>query len=431
LALRTAQAEVDLRVEAWPQYAPIETFALLSRDGKSVTGVTREEFRVSLDGQPVDSFELRLPASVDPSQSLSVVFVQADGRTMQQAIPMIQRMDSKDFAAAVRAHYFPGDPMPFMRVHPFTQTDGASGTAALVEFLTPGMSDRAQLRYGSMVPHTSWLAAGLEQMESPGIPLPPGPAAIVMQGNGRFLTGRPSQSDLVARANALGIPVFTLATADLSPSPAAAYFMEGVATATGGRYLSGPAYEMIHRLLNDAYQLVIPASAVTDCNFHTLEVTVRGETASMSFDRCDQTPDALIFEDQPNVAAGSVVVSNAVSIVDIDAPVDVSVIGGEYSIGCRPAFTTAPGVAAPGDLVCVRHTASREAGTLNQTTLIVGAVGATFYSSTGAAPQPPPPPPPPPPTTSTGSGGGGAIGLWDVLAVLGMLPRLRRRHRQT
>lgn len=429
LVAAPAWAEVDLRIEAWPRSAPIEAFVLVTKDAGPARDLTVEEFAITLDGQVVNHFELRLPAALDPARNLSIVFVQADGRAMQQATPTILQMDIGDFAAVVRAWYMPGDPTPLMRVLPFTPTDGESGTAALVGFLMPGLHDQAQLRYGSMVPHEQWLAAGLDQLESPGVVLPEGPRAIVMQGNGRSVDplGYPTQSDLVARANELGMPVFTLVTVDLSPSPVAASFMAGVAAATGGRYLSGADYETIHSLLNDAYQVVIPASAVSDCNPHMFGVTVRGETASMPFERCDRTPDALVFEEQANVAAGSVVVSNTVSIVGIDTPVEVSVIGGEYALGCGRSFTTVPGIAMPGDLVCVRHTASRESGALNETTLIAGGVGSTFYSSTAVTPTSPPPPPLPPPP----GGGGGAAGLWELLAALSVLRRLRQRQAQT
>ncbi len=113
-----------------------------------------------------------------------------------------------------------------------------------------------------------------------------------------------------------------------------------------------------------------------------LEVTVLGETASAAFARCDTTPDPLAFDTQEGVAPGSVVVSNAATITGIDGPVQISVYGGGYSLGCRTGFTRAAGIALPGDLVCVRHVATEEPGALNETTLVVGGVPASFYSTT-------------------------------------------------
>jgi hypothetical protein len=435
LASGAARSEVDLRIEAWPGSAPIRTFVLVTEGGEPAVGLARADFEVTLDGQPLTGFELRIPAALDPAQDLSIVYVQADGRAMEQAIPAILQMDVGDFAAVVRARYMSGDTMPVMRVLPFTATDGEAGTQMLVDFLTLSWSDRAQLRYGSMVSHTEWLAAGLEQLESTAVVLPSGPKAIVLQGNGRYVYPQspPTQGELVARANDLGIPVFTLATTDLALSPVSDAFMAGVAAATGGRYLQGADYAFIQSLLGDAYTLVIPSEAVGDCDPHMLEVSVLGATASMPFERCDRTPDALVFEEQPSVAGGSLVVSNTVAITGIDAPVTISVSGGEYSLGCRGTFTTAQGIAMPGDLVCVRHTASRELGELNQTTLIVGGVGSTFYSSTAVTP---------PPSggggsdgdggndsgAAAGTGGGGIAGLLELLAALGVLLGLRLRR---
>jgi hypothetical protein len=434
LAAGAARSEVDLRIEAWPRTAPIRAFARVTEGDEPAAGLARTDFEVTLDGQPIGAFELLLPAALDSVQSLSIVYVQADGRAMEEAIPAVMQMDAGDFAAVVRARYpMAGGPTPEMHVLPFTPADGGAGTQALVEFLTLTMSDRAQLRYGSMVSHTWWLAAGLDQLESPGMTLPPGPKAIILQGNGRYVVPQssPTQSELVARANDFGIPVFSLATTDLSPSPVGWAFMTGMAASTGGRYLQDSDHATILSLLGDAYSLVIPSAAVPDCDPHMLEVTVLGETASAPFERCDRTPDPLAFEEQAGVEVGSVVVSNTVAITGIEAPVEISVFGGEYSLGCTPTFTALPGVAMPGDLVCIRHTASREPGVLKETTLIVGGVGSAFYSSTGITD---------PPSGGGGggdgggggaAGGGGAIGLWELLVALTMLLGLRIRRSRT
>ena len=44
------------------------------------------------------------------------------------------------------------------------------------------------------------------------------------------------------------------------------------------------------------------------------------------------------------------------------------------------------GIALPGDLVCVRHVASAERAALTGTTLVVGGVASSFYSTTRNAP---------------------------------------------
>ena len=177
---------------------------------------------------------------------------------------------------------------------------------------------------------------------------------------------------------------------------------------------------IVASLLNDGYQLTIPQTAVTDCNPHMLEVTVQGQTQSAAFNRCDTTPEPFEFEAADNVPGGSVVVSNAAVITGIEGPVDVTVTGGEYSIGCNGTFISTPGIAQPDDEVCVRHTATGGAGAINETLLIAGGVGAFFISTVANSPPPPPPPP-------DNDGGGGLTRVAEVLMLLGLLFATRRR----
>ena len=278
-----------------------------------------------------------------------------------------------------------------MIVHPFTRIDNDAGSRSLADFLQLSIYDLAILRYGSRIPHLDWLSAGLDQLETPTIVLPVGPKAIILVGNGRYIDtwSRKTQSDVMARANDLGVPVFTVGTRDFSDSPAVAAFMRFVAADTGARYLKGhattsidQAYDKIRALLGSVYRLAIPAARVADCNPHILEVTALGETARASFIRCDTTPEPLVFRTQEGVAAGSLVVSNVARITSTDSSVRISVHGGSYSLGCRSSFTRSPGIALPGELVCVRQLTSAEPGALNETTLIVGGVASSFYSTT-------------------------------------------------
>ena len=386
-----ALADVDLRVESRPASRPIEASVLPREGDQAVVGLQRGDFAVSLDGQRLSSLGFRLPADQDPAQGLSIVFVMADGRAMESAIPAIEKLPAGTHVAILRATYMTGDPTPFLRIHAFTPTDGDSGTRSLTDFLRLSIHDRAILRYGSLVSHLDWLGEALEQLQQSSSFLPRGPRAIVLVGNGRSIDSwsRRTQSGVVARANAISVPVFTIGTQDFSDRPGVAAFMSAVARDTGGRFLRGhsttsigKAYETIQALLGSSYRLLIPSARATDCNPHMLEVTALGETASSAFSRCDTTPHPLVFDTQEGVAPGSVVVSNAVTITGIDGPVEIKVYGGGYSLGCRASFTRAVGIALPGDLVCVRHVATSEAAALTETTLVVGGVPASFYSTT-------------------------------------------------
>ncbi len=387
----TAYADIDLRVESWPIAAPIVAFVRVSEGDEGVAGLARGDFAVTLDGRPLPRFGFRLPVDQDPAQNLSIVFVLADGKDIESAIPALAELPVGTFAAIVRAKYLPGDQMPWLRVHEFTRIDGDAGSRSLAGFLKLSIYDLASLRYGSRVPHLDWLSAGVDQLETPTVVLPRGPKAIILVGNGRHIDSWSglTQSDIVARANAIGVPVFSIGTEDFREMPGVGAAMSAIASDTGGRYLRGlttksigRAYDSVQSLLGSAYRLVIPSIRVTDCNPHMLEVTVGGETASASFVRCDTTPDPLEFRARERVAPAQFVVSNAATITGIDSPADISIHGGSYSLGCTSSFKRAPGTALPGDLVCVRHVASGRRGALTETTLVVGGVASNFYSTT-------------------------------------------------
>lgn len=403
-----AHAAVDLRVESRPMAGPIEAFVRVTVGGEPVSGLERGDFAVTLDGQSGVTFTLGPPANEDTTQKTSIVFALATASSSIQPLvaDFIKEMAVGDYAAIVRAKYMPGDPTPLLVVRPFTQIDGGSSTNSLIDFLTLSMWDLSQLRYGSMVDHTSVLSLALEQLEVPPATLPSGQKAIVLIGNGRYIGSR--QSEVVARANYRRIPVFAIGAGDINVRPESAAFMAALAADTGGTYLAAPtsaqveaAYETVASLLGTAYQLIIPRDAVTDCNSHTLEVTALGETAIIPFTRCDSTPENFQFTDAINVTPDTIVVSNVVTITGIESPVNVTVIDGEYSIGCGSGFTSVPGILLPEEEVCVRHKASVEPSTANSTTLIVGGVSTSFYSSTSIA------------TGGGGIGGGGGSGGGD------------------
>lgn len=96
----------------------------------------------------------------------------------------------------------------------------------------------------------------------------------------------------------------------------------------------------------------------------------------------DTTPDPFSFTDVNNVALNSVQTSNTITVNGTDADAAISVLGGEYALGCNGSFTTAAGMIAPGGSVCVRHTASATPGTTVTTTLSIGGVSDGFSSTT-------------------------------------------------
>ncbi|MEW5851582.1 MAG: hypothetical protein AB2A00_22520 [Myxococcota bacterium] len=100
----------------------------------------------------------------------------------------------------------------------------------------------------------------------------------------------------------------------------------------------------------------------------------------------DTTPDAFTFVDVDDVTREAVVISASVTITGIDSPAVVSIVGGEYSLGCAGGFTSAEGVISNGQTVCVRHTSSADFSSATNTVLTVGGVSDTFTSVTEAEP---------------------------------------------
>lgn len=98
----------------------------------------------------------------------------------------------------------------------------------------------------------------------------------------------------------------------------------------------------------------------------------------------DSTPNQFSFVDQTNVARNSTITSAPVTITGMNTPAAISVAGGEYSIGCSGAFTTAAGSITNNQSVCVRHTAAGNFSTATNTVLTVGGVSDTFSSTTAA-----------------------------------------------
>ena len=269
----------------------------------------------------------------------------------------------------------------------------------------------------------------VNQFATPPVVLPDGPKAIVMVG---VPTTLGSQSDLAAFANAAGIPIFAVGFGDADLSDYSTSLLTSLAEVTGGAYVRRDepdlALAAVASLLNDAYRLSLPQATVSDCDPHVFEVTVFSlrapdPSASIMFTRCDSTPEPFEFASSIGVTPGSIVVSNAVTVMGIESPVAVAVFDGKYAIGCGATFTSAPGFLSPGDSVCVRHPASTNFLASRKTTLVVGGVSATFHSETSAAPEPPPTAPPPAP--SPPSSGGGAAGLFELL--LGLVTVLAGR----
>jgi hypothetical protein len=91
----------------------------------------------------------------------------------------------------------------------------------------------------------------------------------------------------------------------------------------------------------------------------------------------DTLPDLIAFTPRAQVRPGARIVSGPTYIYGVNAPVPLSIQGGEYSINDGP-YTSSPGFANQLDAVRVRLVASSVPGGSKETTLDAGGRSATF-----------------------------------------------------
>jgi hypothetical protein len=110
---------------------------------------------------------------------------------------------------------------------------------------------------------------------------------------------------------------------------------------------------------------------------------------ALPIDTTRRAPNAVLFQDQLNVAPGSAVVSNVVTLAGLDVPLALSISGGEYSLNGGPYSTTTV-TAIEGDTVRVRMTAPIENNRFAVATLKLNNYITRFRvtTSTGTSPQP-------------------------------------------
>jgi len=113
-------------------------------------------------------------------------------------------------------------------------------------------------------------------------------------------------------------------------------------------------------------------------------VNARLAVASVA-DAGNRPVDVFGFATPTGVPSALPVVSDAAAIEIAVGVLDVTVRGGDYSLGCTGAFTTASGTVAGLTTVCLRHTASARPANPAATVIAVGNYRAAFASLTGPA----------------------------------------------
>jgi hypothetical protein len=108
------------------------------------------------------------------------------------------------------------------------------------------------------------------------------------------------------------------------------------------------------------------------------------DTFSTTTAASDTVPDAFNFTAQTGAALSSVGTSNTIIVAGIDAPANISIVGGTYKIG-NGSYVSTPGTVINGDTVTVQLTASASPSTLTTATLTIGGVAGAFDVTTLAA----------------------------------------------
>jgi VWFA-related protein len=344
-----ASAAVDLRVESRPIGNPIEAYVTVTdAAGNPVGGLTAGSFTLTLDGNPItiQPGDFSLPPSANPDKNVTVVFAMdyspstvGDARAAMEGavVDFINSMSPGDYAAIVKFNV--SNPAGASVVQPFTLIDGAAGTDTLV--------NAAMLPYpGSSSNVYDGINVALEHFIAPpaNVTLPSGPRAVVVISDGIDNASINTLTFVTDKASSLGIPLFTIGVG--TPGTTGSNVMNALAARTGGNFISAPtqaevtnAYATISSRLDNGYLLSF-ASSITDCNQHTLAVTVAGQgTQSTNFTRCDATTGPVTVPNvvnQPQAAATTAITGAGLAVGAVTQQSSATVTAGNV-ISQNPA----------------------------------------------------------------------------------------------
>ncbi len=296
LFVSPAQAGIAVRVEAAPVSDPIQVFVTVTDgSGAPIGGLDASAFTVSVDGVviPQANTTFTLPPTQDPSQKVSVIFamdysesVTSIARDVMEdsVVTFINSMNPGDFAAIIK--FNDTNPLKASLVIPFTEIDGPSGagTSALISaVMSPYPGNGTNL--------LDAINLGIDHFVASSSLLPAGPKAVVVITDGNENASVITKEGVVEdNASANSIPIFLIGVGTINRLE----LMNRLAAQSGGEVLVAPtspeiaaAYVTISELLNNEYLVSVPSS-ITDCDQHTLGVSVTGQTSptSATFQRC-------------------------------------------------------------------------------------------------------------------------------------------------
>jgi len=156
-------------------------------------------------------------------------------------------------------------------------------------------------------------------------------------------------------------------------------------TITGGEYRkNGGAYTKAKGTVQKGDTLQVrhttssksATAVITTLKLGTQTLTFKSTTVVI-----DNVPDAVNFTSQTDVSPLAWMESNTVTISGVNAPVMLSITGGEYRVN-NGTYTKAKSTVRNGDTLQVRHASSTKSKTTITTTLKLGTQAFTFKSTT-------------------------------------------------
>jgi hypothetical protein len=152
----------------------------------------------------------------------------------------------------------------------------------------------------------------------------------------------------------------------------------------------------------------------------TVDIGGRRATFTVNVRSNDAVPGAFNFVDIPNVAPGTALSTETLTLTGFDSPAALTATGCTASVNNGTNYVS-QGTVNPGDPLVLRIVASGSSGTATTCTVSVGGVSDTVTVTTsGTAPNPPSG------GGSSSSGGGGGGGAFDWMTLLVFAAAIKR-----
>ncbi|MEP1741443.1 MAG: hypothetical protein ABJI60_00790 [Kangiellaceae bacterium] len=157
-----------------------------------------------------------------------------------------------------------------------------------------------------------------------------------------------------------------------------------IVSITGGEYsIDGMEYAGTEGLVNEGQTLIVRLTSASDAlGIQNVTLTIGGVSDTFSVTtEIDTTPDEFTFIAKLGVDITTLTESNEIVVEGINAPTEISISNGEYSIDGGD-FTQLDGTVTNQQTVVARLTSSESPATTDSAVLTIGGVSSTFEVTT-------------------------------------------------